>query len=136
MAFDKEAYWEQKGQPKQKRMVASILLCGACKARVGTFEKVNGTLVHVGCPGAAKPTPAPKADDLKNHPFCTVSPDAKPCPMLMAHNGDGSPTLGCTCARAPVSRDPERRGCPPDCQGCSCHLAPPCGHCTEHIPEE
>ena len=24
------------------------------------------------------------------------------------------------------------QGCPPDCGGCSCHLSPPCWHCTEH----
>ena len=22
--------------------------------------------------------------------------------------------------------------CPPDCVGCYCHIAPPCGHCVEH----
>lgn len=22
--------------------------------------------------------------------------------------------------------------CPPDCEGCYCHIAPPCGHCVEH----
>lgn len=27
-------------------------------------------------------------------------PATEPCPMLMAHNGDGSPTLGCTCRGA------------------------------------
>ena len=38
-------------------------------------------------------------------PDCAVCLDAlgvraessKPCPMLMTHNGDGSPTPGCTC---------------------------------------
>jgi len=27
--------------------------------------------------------------------------------------------------------------CPPGCGGCSCHISPPCSHCTEHgISEE
>lgn len=24
--------------------------------------------------------------------------------------------------------------CPPDCDGCACHLSPPCSHCMSHIP--
>lgn len=28
------------------------------------------------------------------------------------------------------------RSCPDKCGGCSCHLSPPCSHCTEHIPCE
>lgn len=31
--------------------------------------------------------------------------------------------------------EPERK-CPPDCGGCSCHINPPCHHCTDHWAEE
>lgn len=28
------------------------------------------------------------------------------------------------------------RSCPVNCGGCSCHISPPCSHCTEHEPGE
>lgn len=35
-----------------------------------------------------------------------------------------------------ISEDGEALvGCPEDCDGCCCHISPPCNHCVEHIGE-
>ena len=38
MAFDKAEYWAQKGQPRPKGRLATILQCRACKSTSGTVK--------------------------------------------------------------------------------------------------
>lgn len=62
-----------------------------------------------------------------------MSQELKPCPMLMAHNGDGSKTLGCTCPAPAPSKVEEAK--PERCGGKGFILDPGDGHdCADCLP--
>lgn len=49
MAFDKAAYWAQKGQPRAKGRPCQILCCPTCKGTRGTVEGRNFICVTDSC---------------------------------------------------------------------------------------
>jgi len=36
-------------------------------------------------------------------------------------------------SRQVLPKEKDLPACPTGCGGCSCHIAPPCGHCVEHV---
>lgn len=35
-----------------------------------------------------------------------------------------------------AAQNQDAEGCPDDCGGCACHIAPPCSHCVEHTTDD
>lgn len=35
-----------------------------------------------------------------------------------------------------AAKNQDAEGCPDDCGGCACHIAPPCSHCVEHTTDD
>ncbi len=50
---------------------------------------------------------------------------------LVAPKTANDPVLCKACAELDKGAAPDTIQCTPDCAGCSCHIRPPCGHCTE-----
>lgn len=46
------------------------------------------------------PLPYENVERIGRTILAAIAPEKKPCPVLGAHNGDGSPTPGCTCGKS------------------------------------
>lgn len=58
------------------------------------------------------------------------------CPGCGGRLEEGKPlcsNCGSMETESAMIKHTEPRGCPPDCGGCSCHIAPPCDHCVSHV---